>query len=267
MALPYLLTLAMSQESDFLLHNRKQLNGNSNNLKNYTITPGNSTLLEIFAALNNVCLGLFCCTSFEYIFQTSNHNNIFSDHKNGIDSKRFFMGLINNKKTLNKVIALETEITGLLTPEEKQNIRIFICGGSQTDKERNTKYLLQRLPFLLDDTNNVSIYLDSIRNITHLLVEEEGYWVRIKAGEKIFSWFSSQMKLLHHDIISLRETEVIKMWVSGFSISKIAEHLFISINTVKNHLKACRNRLLARDNTSLVQLCLLSDAIRLSSLS
>lgn len=197
-------------------------------------------LLETFALQNHMFIGIFDADRSQYIFEKSN---------------------AIHKEAQGRITDIETKIGDEFTPEGKKNVQIFVCGSCSVNAGEKIKYLLQRIPLGFDTFSYPGIYLDCIRNVTHL-VSGEGYWLRIKAGEKTFSWFSGQKKLLRHDIISGREKEVIKYWAEGYSFSKIEDKLFISVNTIKNHLKACRNRLLARDNISLVQLCLLSGAIR-----
>jgi len=205
------------------------------------ISAASLMLLETFALQNHIFIGIFDADHSRYIFQTSN---------------------AIHKEAQGRITDLEAKIAGEFTPDEKKDIRLFVCGSCPVNAGQNRiKYLLQRIPLGFGAHAYPGIYLDSIRNVTHL-VSGEGYWLRIKAGEKVYSWFSGQKKLLRHDIISDREKEVIQYWAEGYSFSKIEDKLFISVNTIKNHLKACRNRLLARDNISLVQLCLLSGALR-----
>ncbi|MBC9796772.1 helix-turn-helix transcriptional regulator [Sinomicrobium weinanense] len=215
-------------------------------------------LLEVFALQSHTFIGIFDTIRSCYIFQTSNT----LDSAINKDNTDHYLGFVHNKKIQNRIIDLETEIIAQFTQEEKKDVRIFICGGYPVRADQNRiKHLLQRIPLAFGPKVYPGIYLDNIQNVAHL-ISGDGYWLRIKTGEKVYSWFSDEEKLLRHDIISKREKEVIKCWAHGYSLSKIGDTLFISINTVKNHLKACRNRLLARDNASLVQLCLLSGTIR-----
>lgn len=222
-----------------------------------TIFADGSVLLEILALQNNTFIGIFDINRSSYVFQTSNTLDAALNKEN----LNHYLGLVRDKKIQKIIMAMEAEIIGQLTQEEKKDARLFICGSCPIKADQNkVKYLLQRIPLVFGPKVYPGIYSDCAHNVTHL-VSGDGYWLRIKTGEKVYSWFSDQEKLLKHDIISEREKEVIKCWAKGYSLSKIGDTLFISVNTVKNHLKACRNRLLARDNASLLQLCLLSNAI------
>jgi len=231
---------------------------------NEEATPPNGTLLfETFALQNHLVIGLFDSKRAEYLFHTSNLHDISEDlQRDSSCNKNIpYLNLIGNKAIVDIIITLEKQIITKLTPNERCLTQSFICGRlSSKPQNKNIRPFLQRMPvsFGLDSYPNICI--DIMRNVKHLMTDK-GIWFRVNAGNKSFSWFSEQAKLLNHDIVSLREKEVIKRWADGLSLPEIAEQLFISINTVKNHLKACRNRLHARDNTSLVELCILSGVL------
>lgn len=237
-------------------------NGYTGREKEFTdrpvISAASSTLLEAFAQQNHIFIGIFDSIRSHYIFQTTAATHSALDNINIAHPLDF----IHNKEIQHDIMDMETKLTRQFNSDEKKNSKLFICGGYPSKAGQNgLKYFLQRVPLAFGSNVYEGIYLDSIQNVTHL-VSGEGYWLRLKAKEKVYSWFSIQKKLLHHDLISVREKEVIRYWANGYSLSRIEDTLFISVNTIKNHLKACRNRLLTRDNASLVHICLLSDVFR-----
>src|SRR5204862_388708 len=56
----------------------------------------------------------------------------------------------------------------------------------------------------------------------------------------------------HESVISKREEEVLQMIADGASTVEVAERLYISIKTVKNHLASTYQKLDARDRTQAV---------------
>jgi DNA-binding NarL/FixJ family response regulator len=55
-----------------------------------------------------------------------------------------------------------------------------------------------------------------------------------------------------HGFLSRREVEVLRMMATGMSISDAADHLFISVKTVKNHLSSIYRKLGCHDRSQAV---------------
>jgi DNA-binding NarL/FixJ family response regulator len=56
----------------------------------------------------------------------------------------------------------------------------------------------------------------------------------------------------HEEVVSRREEEVLQLIADGCSTSQVAERLFLSQKTVKNHLASIYDKLDARDRTQAV---------------
>ena len=65
-------------------------------------------------------------------------------------------------------------------------------------------------------------------------------------------------------IISTREEEVLQLVADGFGTSEIADKLFISQKTVKNHLASIYEKLQARDRTQAVLMAVKMGIVKLT---
>lgn len=90
-------------------------------------------------------------------------------------------------------------------------------------------------------------------------IDEIARAIRLAAdGETFLSpdLASSMLEEAHRDesesIISAREEEVLQLIANGASPAEVAEQLFISVRTVKNHLASIYQKLDARDRTQAV---------------
>lgn len=199
--------------------------------------------MELFAHQNNMAIGLFDCRRSEYVSKTSNLPHLLDI-------------LISEK-----IFSLADEIIGHITPEKRPLIKMSVFGTfSSSHYAGKIKILMKSTPVSFNEYLDPQIYLNSVRDISHLL-SGRGFWIRMSFGEEVFCWFSTQEKIVFHDVISNREKEVIQLLAQGKHLICIADELGISINTVKNHLKACCNRLFTRNNVGLIQLCFLNDIL------
>ncbi len=67
--------------------------------------------------------------------------------------------------------------------------------------------------------------------------------------------------------ISARQCEVLRLAAAGLCDSEIAQALVLSVHTVRDHLRAIRERLGARNTTHAVSIALASGIISLEALS
>lgn len=70
-------------------------------------------------------------------------------------------------------------------------------------------------------------------------------------------------QICQRERLSDRECEVLRWVMEGFSNAEIARQLYVSIETVKSHLRHCLSKLGARDRTQAVVLALRSGQLLL----
>ena len=73
-----------------------------------------------------------------------------------------------------------------------------------------------------------------------------------------------EAKKMEDGIVSAREEEVLQLVADGFGTSEIAQRMFISQKTVKNHLASIYDKLNARDRTQAVLTAVRMGIIRLN---
>jgi DNA-binding CsgD family transcriptional regulator len=113
------------------------------------------------------------------------------------------------------------------------------------------------------DNGGIRIAAFTVDNISHL-IRSDFYWGRIKYGvheTHVHHFISTNNKDIPHDILSLREKEVLRMAAQGMESSEIAKKLFISPFTVDNHRRKMIAKTGVRDITSLLQICQMNDFI------
>ena len=146
-----------------------------------------------------------------------------------------------------------------LQAEERPLLRSYLCGAFVKNFSGQILRLhYHHLPFSFNAEGQPVLSYDSLADVKTLMDSEPGFWIRFCAGDKYFYWHSALGTLAARDVLSPQEKEIIGLWAHGKSITEIAAHFSVSINTVKNQFNTARRRLLARDNTALVQLCRMS---------
>jgi DNA-binding CsgD family transcriptional regulator len=123
----------------------------------------------------------------------------------------------------------------------------------------------QGMPIQIDEMRNFKYTLNYVQNIYHLIKKDFSYyWIRFVYGhqKQFVQTFHSEDKLFSkHDLLSVREKEILKLIAADVDTKEIAKKLFISPNTVGNHRSNMIERLGARDTTALVQLAKMTEMI------
>ncbi|MFT3855376.1 MAG: response regulator transcription factor [Ilumatobacteraceae bacterium] len=81
---------------------------------------------------------------------------------------------------------------------------------------------------------------------------------------RLASAMLDESKKLEDGIVSAREEEVLQLVADGFGTTEIAERMFISQKTVKNHLASIYDKLNARDRTQAVLTAVRMGIVKLS---
>ncbi|MFB2118622.1 helix-turn-helix transcriptional regulator [Parapedobacter sp. 2B3] len=141
-----------------------------------------------------------------------------------------------------------------------------VCGGSILNlKNKHMRMHYKCTPLVSDASGNVVLSFDYMEDITTLMTTANGYWMRFNLNGQPAHWHSDRRKTVRKDILSPREKLLIGLCQKGHAIGEIAEMVSVSRQTAKNQLNTVRNRLFARDNTSLVQLSLLAGLLDTTS--
>lgn len=81
---------------------------------------------------------------------------------------------------------------------------------------------------------------------------------------RLASAMLDESKKMEDGIVSAREEEVLQLVADGFGTTEIAERMFISQKTVKNHLASIYDKLNARDRTQAVLTAVRMGIVKLS---
>lgn len=108
-----------------------------------------------------------------------------------------------------------TEVIMLTTYEEDDKIFEALCNGASS-------YISKRTPLL------------KIMDALHV-VKEGGSYMSPSIAKKVTQFFKKPKK--ETIALSERQTEIVKLLVEGLSYKEIAAECFISMNTVRTHIK------------------------------
>lgn len=222
-------------------------------------------LLEEMAIRNKCVYSLFDFEKYQYIFHTKNLFDFIGLAPDQKPSKwdSSYLSLIEDRNPVAVFLDLRKNFLTNLTPQQRESFHSTTCGAYLLNlKGQRLRGMYRATPLTYDKSGNVKLSFDSVSNVKELMVPESGHWIRFAAGEKIHYWHSRTEQVVAKDILSPREIEFINLWKSGLSIPEIATHFYVSVHTVKNQLTNARQRLLARDNTSLTQLATLIGVLK-----
>lgn len=217
-------------------------------------------LLEEMALRNNVVYSLFDFEKYHYVFHTRNLFSLIGLPQHQQDAKwnSTYLSLIEDHRPVETFLALRKQCLAML-PSNLKHFRSTACGAYAVNLNgQRLRGCYQARPLTYNSAGNVKLSFDSVFMVNELMVPQPGYWIRFATDTHVYHWHSHTEKLVSKDILSPREIEFITSWKSGLSIPIIADQANVSPYTVKNQLTNARQRMLARDNTALAQLCTLT---------
>lgn len=222
-------------------------------------------LLDKLAQRSNRTYSLFDFQRFDFLFCSSNLSALAGDELPGKSSGRWdpsYLSIVRDHKSISDFIAVRNQIVAENDIPPHPLPLSSVGGGTIINLKGQRRRMHYRCtPLVLDSMGNVVLSFDYLEDITSLLTTAPGYWMRFDLEGRIFHWHSDRRKLLAKDILSPREKTLIGLWRQGLSIAEIADHCCVNSQTVKNQLNSARNRLFARDNTALAQLCSLTGLV------
>ncbi len=178
------------------------------------------------------------------------------------------LGLLNKEYVKFPYESVEwfTKILMQIPFEERVNMKIHHSGMRFTRLDKKTICIFsQGMPIQVDELRNFKYTLNYVQNINHLIKKDfPYYWIRFVYGQQkqfVQTFHSDVKEYSKHDLLSVREKEVLQLISEGFDTKEIAEKLFISTNTVGNHRSNMIEKLGARDTTAMVQLAKMSGMI------
>lgn len=216
-------------------------------------------LLNEYAENNNIALHLFNKTTLNYENVTPSFYHFWGiDNTEKINNFReLYPRVLDNINALAAYIEIHEKIMNLSSTSERMFFNSTFCGVKATNLAgAHIRLMWHATPLILNGHKQSKILLCVHKDVIHLM-EGDIFWIRVSTGKHVYSWFSDQKEIRKKEIVSGAELACIRHWAAGMGLSDIAQAQCISIHTVKNHLKAARKRLGARDNTALMEMCML----------
>ena len=169
--------------------------------------------------------------------------------------QEFYPKVLEDINQLITCVEVHEAILENFSNEEKMYFTSTFCGAkAKTFGGEKIRLFWNSIPLVVNGKIQSKILMCCQGDITQLM-EDDKYWIRITAKDKVYTWFSDQKKIRNKEIVSPIELICIKNWAKGMKPIEIAELNNISVHTVNNHLKAARNRIGARNNSALADFC------------
>lgn len=219
-------------------------------------------MLDRLAWQSNRMYSLFDFSKPDYLYYSSNLSVLIGLEASADSPLKWdarYLSVVQNRKSISDFITIRQQLLQSVPARMGALPLSSVCGGTIVNLRNQRMRLHYRCtPLVMDDAGNVMLSFDYLEDITPLMTSTEGYWMRFLIGEHTTYWHSNTRRIIRKDIISPREKNLISLWRHGHSVAEIAEIACVNPQTVKNQLNTVRNRVFARDNTSLAQLCTLT---------
>ena len=140
--------------------------------------------------------------------------------------------------------------------------RFHLCGVRYKHKDESFRRFLVRQEIVVNpDFTMPKFAILFYEDITHL-IKGEDYWMLLEGydDKQSFTKFYRKAGTDNYPITA-REKEVLKLIATGKSTKEVAKELNISPDTVSQHRKNMVKRTMAKDSSSLIQLCKICEII------
>ena len=215
------------------------------------------SFLEDYSQRNKLSLCLVNKHTLHYEYRTQGFYDLWQVNEGEVPEKvpDLMASVFDNPADFVMIMQLNEKVLCNFDTPEKFLFTTTFCGvKTKTFTGKPVKLLSHNIPLKLDGEWQHKIHFCENRDVSHLF-DSDHFWVRFVICGEVFHYLSTYDVLYRKEILSKSELTCVAEWASGLGLNEIASKLFISLNTVKNHLKAARNKLGARDNTALVELC------------
>lgn len=132
---------------------------------------------------------------------------------------------------------------------------LFECTYRVRNKNGEMKTVLQKSFFLHSTDNNLpTLVCGYLSDITNYKTDNSiSYRIHKNMGHGIYHEMKDDLFFPAYEdrLLSKRETEVLQGFCYHYSIQQIADKLHISTNTVKNHMKNIKRKLMCEDASEL----------------
>jgi DNA-binding CsgD family transcriptional regulator len=221
--------------------------------------------MEGMAKMNRSVYSIFDFTVGEYLYHSNNLHHMLG-YRSSLPLGKVrdvFTNFIPERRYVEKYLELVKLVFSTVDQEEKEHLKGAVVGPvieSLDGKKFRCCYMARPLSFA--ENGRIKFSFDSVADFQSILVSEPGCWMRFSTNKRVFHWQSSTNKFVEKDLVLPRELEILQLWQKGSSIPEIARDSNRSVFTVKNQLTNLRNRLLVRDNSSAVQVCVMTGIIK-----
>ena len=132
-----------------------------------------------------------------------------------------------------------------LPPSEKSDYKLILDFRLKNSKGAFIRFVQQVIVLELDKNGNIWLILKLVDLVSEIssIVPSQRKLMNMKTGK--LTLFNDEVEYPSNTVLSKRETEVLDLISQGLNSKDIAEHLFISVNTVNNH----RQKILSKTNS------------------
>lgn len=215
------------------------------------------SFLDDYSVRNNLSLSLVHKHTLTYQYQSPGFFRLWQTEPKDISNKvTNVMGKVfENPGDFIKIMEVHEKIFSSFPSPENILFTTTFCGvKAKTFGGKSVRLLSHYIPLKLGGEWQYKIHFCENRDVNHLF-DSDHFWVRVVVSGEVFHYLSTDEVLHRKEILSKSELGCVQKWAEGLNLSEISKGMSISIHTTKNHLKAARNKLGARDNTALVELC------------
>ncbi len=215
------------------------------------------SFLDDYSVRNNLSLALVHKHTLTYHYQSPGFFRLWQTDPKDVSNKvtDVMTTVFENPGDFIKIMEVHENIFRNFSSPENILFTSTFCGvKAKTFAGKSVKLLSHNIPLKLAGEWQYKIHFCENRDVNHLFGSDH-FWVRVVVNGEVFHYISTNGVLHHKEILSKSELACVQKWADGLDLSDISKEMSISINTAKNHLKAARNKLGARDTTALVELC------------